>query len=431
MKISAIERNKVAVKLEGQTRSKKDLTSFGVNNNQTNPTENIDSKKANEAIKTTFLSNISFGGHSEQLRTITYGTSGALQYKMDDAKYDSYQYNPQEAIGYSRHSYPNSTIEKTYKGRETLVYFADPQEVVTDKIKAEHGFIVYDNEPKFPSLEMIKKKYFSNYDTVDLHQYCKTIYDYHERLKNVDIKELLNLQKIKEQQEKELAYAETYKQKLEENSVNVQWNTDKENLNTAEYFCRINRSRLYFTNEKIDYYQNRIENSNIQQRLATGLYSILDEAGSLFMERDKLYGFLHFTKYTSFGSINSKEDAINMLNQAKDKLISLQNKYSTTEAWKKLKESEYEEEEKKENNYGWNSYDKSKALDEINKLTRKLKNLSEEINVLKPFLERIEKMPSQYDTAAKELNSVMDKLAKLYPKVENFYKVNAKRLLCV
>lgn len=436
MKISAIEKNKTSNSLSKKVKQKKDLTSFGLKQNQTSPAPDTDSKKADEAIKTTFLSNVSFAGHTVQItsRRIPYSTSGALEYKVDDGAGRDFYYTPQQAVEKSKYSYINSTIEKINNAKSDNVYFADPLEVVPDNIKSNYSFVVYDNEPKFPSFDMIKRKYMSA-DTYyeDLNQYCKTIYDYHERLKNADIKERLNLKGIKEQQEKELAYAEEYKRNLEQNSVNPVWGeTNKEILDTAEYFCRINRSRLYFTNEKIDYYKNRLENSKEQQILASTLYSILDEAGSLFMERDRLCNKKHGLRCTDLGYIKTKEELLQAINDSKFKLSSLESKYATTEAWRDLKVAEYEEENKKNSdNYWWNKDYKPKALNEIEKLNKKLKNILAEINDLKPRIQNAQEISPRYDKINNEIKVVLDKLAKLYPKAENFYKVNAQRLRCV
>lgn len=432
MKISAIETGRISAKLDSRVRAKKDLTSFGVNNNQTQPNSDIDSKKANEAIKTTFLSNVSFGGHTEYMGSVCPGTSG-FYYYIDD-KNSSY-YERSDAIRNSKYCYPYSKVSSKVdrfapkKGGYT-VYFADPEEVVSDDIKTKHDYIVNDCEPKFPLLDQIREKYFNNYNEEDLHGRCRTIYDYHERLKKCDLKELLNLMKIKDQQERELAYAEEYKQNLENSSIEAPWSTNKEDLNTADYYCSLNRSRLYFTNEKIDYYKNRIENSKTQQRLATTLYSILDEAGQLFMERDSLSRILINTKYTDYGRICSKEDAIKVVNKARAALSLLESKYSTLQTWQTLKHREFEQEEENNDTWDWKAIEKEKALKELDNLTRKLKNIAMEINELKPVVKKLEELPAQYDNTSANFQEVLGKLAKLYPKVEAFYKENAKRMLC-
>lgn len=432
MKISAIETGRISAKLDSRVRAKKDLTSFGVNNNQTQPNSDIDPQKANEAIKTTFLSNVSFGGHTEQLHSMSAGTSGYYYY-IDD-KHKHYE-EPIDAIKGSKHSHPYSYIRMTYSSNgANNVYFADPEEVVSGDISSKHCYIVYDPEPKFPSLDKIRKRYsenYTNYYSPDWESYCNrciNIYDYHERLKNADLKELLNLMKIKEQQEKELVFSEEYKQKLEQNSIDAPWERNMEILNTADYYCNTNRSRLYFTNEKIDYYRNRIENSKAQQRLATTLYSIINEAVPIFSERDRIYGKLPYTNDRVYGEVRSKEDALNVLKKTKADLSSLENKYSTTKAWQTLKRSEFEE---IENKNGWcTATYREQAKKELDNLTRKLENMTEEINHLKPFIKKLEEMSVQYDIVNANHKEVLDKLAKLYPKVEAFYKENAKRMLC-
>ena len=55
----------------------------------------------------------------------------------------------------------NRTFEKTENKNSTKLYIADPHEVITDEIRAQHGYIVYDNEPPFPTLEQLEEKYTS------------------------------------------------------------------------------------------------------------------------------------------------------------------------------------------------------------------------------------------------------------------------------
>ena len=51
--------------------------------------------------------------------------------------------------------------KKTENKYNTKFYIADPNEKITDKIRDEYGYIVYDNEPPFPTIEQLKDKYTS------------------------------------------------------------------------------------------------------------------------------------------------------------------------------------------------------------------------------------------------------------------------------
>ena len=55
----------------------------------------------------------------------------------------------------------NRTFEKTENKYNTKFNIADPNEKITDKIRDEYGYIVYDNEPPFPTIEQLKDKYTS------------------------------------------------------------------------------------------------------------------------------------------------------------------------------------------------------------------------------------------------------------------------------
>jgi hypothetical protein len=59
--------------------------------------------------------------------------------------------------------YPDSTIEKTlgvsHKVPRNSVYFADPMEFVSNDMKYNVDYVVYDNEPAYPAIEDIGKNY--------------------------------------------------------------------------------------------------------------------------------------------------------------------------------------------------------------------------------------------------------------------------------
>ena len=165
-----------------QTRTQ-NLTSFG-NNDTTN---SITSKQASDAIKSNFLSNVSFGGHKEEFtypkrqygggynyndyNDYIYGTSGAVHTILSDpfeevSTYkirDYYSETPQDLIRedlikHSSFYHEPSSIEKTNNDYTTnRVYFADPEEVVNEQTKRDHDYIVYDNYADLPSLAEVSE----------------------------------------------------------------------------------------------------------------------------------------------------------------------------------------------------------------------------------------------------------------------------------
>lgn len=75
----------------------------------------------------------------------------------------------------------NSSYEKTLGSYHTnptnRTYFADPMEPISDKIKEQADYIVYDNEPSYPDIDDVSRNYFGterkNYrkDFEDVRQY--------------------------------------------------------------------------------------------------------------------------------------------------------------------------------------------------------------------------------------------------------------------
>lgn len=82
----------------------------------------------------------------------------------------------QNIEAYNKNFDKNRTFEKTDNKYDTTIYVADPNETVSDAIRKEHGYIVYDNEPEFPTLEQLRAKYTSR--TANPHDYFKDLRDY-------------------------------------------------------------------------------------------------------------------------------------------------------------------------------------------------------------------------------------------------------------
>ena len=78
----------------------------------------------------------------------------------------------------------NSSVEKTlgshHSNPKNIVYFADPLEPITDKIKDKVDFVVYDNEPSYPTLENVRRNYLENNRTNYRTQF-EEIRDYYYR----------------------------------------------------------------------------------------------------------------------------------------------------------------------------------------------------------------------------------------------------------
>lgn len=98
-----------------------------------------------------------------------------------------------------KYSYPYAFVEETvgkvHDNATYRVYVAEPKEIVTDKIKQNHDYIVYDLEPSFPD---IRSSYFSS-DKEALKKEFKVVQDYLKRLEAVGDKR--NLEYLSHQQQ--------------------------------------------------------------------------------------------------------------------------------------------------------------------------------------------------------------------------------------
>lgn len=449
MKVSAIEGSRINSIHRQKNTHKKDLTSFGVNQSR----EEIDAKKSDEAIKTTFLSNVSFKGHTVgvDVTTRVIGTAGHIFYNRQDGQrsidsyyYGYYSYKTKDDLLKNllindKEFYPNSSIEEirnlvlSQKNTPYTVniYVADPQEGITKEIRAKNDYIVYDNEPKFPSLGELRCKYLSNEreDETNYHQFCETIFRYHERLKDVDIKTLVNLEEEKVSLEKEAAISSSYRQNYVDNYVQNPWDKGSEQKAKAEYFHDKNNEKLQKKTAEIDYYKARLGYSKEQQGLAVELYNILNESGELFIKRDELlkekerltWFFIPGGKY---GHVQSKEDIYQLIDQQKNQLQDIEEKLKTTNSWYELREQEAKE----INEYHYN--EKEKAKQELEVIKQKIEKINKEIEEKKEVIAKLEAMPEKYDRLNNTLRLVLRKLQQNFTKVEKFYATNARRLRC-
>ena len=328
MKIQAVSNQYSIKKTRQNVATKQDLTGFTQNENtQEKP---IESSKAAEAIKSNFLSKVSFKGHKEEFSSIPspysnygrnyiYGTSGAVHTRLTDPKKDLTTYNirvtggnfydeqenaNQCLIRNSSSYYPNSSIENTAKyrtGYETKrVYFADPEEVVPDQTKKDFDYIVYDNRPVYPRLEDVKKNYFG-YDyipsyywdcddsAINYGQHFKTIAEYYYRLEAADKRELEKLKKEKAEFENEFRISAQYKHELENKKNEFPWQNPTVELDKekADYFYYLNENKYNDLSQKIGYYTDRINFSKMQEQKAIQAFRIFDEVGLMFMDRDQ------------------------------------------------------------------------------------------------------------------------------------------------
>ena len=140
-----------------------------------------------------------------------------------------------------------NTVGKFRKNPSGKIYYADPLEVVSDKIRENVDFVVYDDEPKFPDINNdISKLYFYNperdyYDEIDKFR------QYFYRLEMSESKTVAG-------------YEQQY------------WNNNKSEA----------------IREKIDYHRTHVADAKYNQETAATCLNIMDEAKESVRCRDLL-----------------------------------------------------------------------------------------------------------------------------------------------
>ena len=383
-------------------------------------------------INTTYQSKVLFKGHTENInyKRTTYNDN----YSLESSKYTcSY---PENVITSSKFYYPNSSIERTSCSK-LKVYFADPQEGITPEIRNTHGYIVYDNEPKFPSLEAIREKYHSYYaNDKNYNSYLKTIHEYHERLKTADNKELVSLEERRRQAQRNFEEADKYKTRYDQQFVENPWNIVPEEKEKADYYYHNAVKDLYYIDEKIKYYNDRIKYSQEQQILANDLYDILKEAEPMIEKRNKyrkeqddLVVYQKGNKYRPH--IDDSKKIPQMTEEIKSVLLDKEEQLSVTKSWLDLQTREYNELlEYRKNGYG--DIEKEKQYEkEIADIKNKIGILETDIKNVKNSLEFFKTLPKELEKREVCVQDALSKLSKLFTKVETFYKNNASKIKCV
>ena len=232
-------------------RTNQDLTSFGAA--ERGAASPIHSKKAAEAIKSKFLSGISFKGHTEFVKYEKIGTSG--YYFLSEDPNNVYSgskdsHSMRLLIGARPSSHADSSIEETRarNGYTTnRVYFAEPEEAVNEQTKKDHDFIVYDNRPHYPRPEQVRENYkMPGKNAVNYGQNFKTIAEYYVRREKADRKELEKLKGELKAFMPEYEQSVNYKKMLDEKEELFPWEvkdvtSDREksdyyyDLNTKKY----------------------------------------------------------------------------------------------------------------------------------------------------------------------------------------------------
>ena len=194
----------------------------------------------------TSKSTTAFQGHTKYFGVDRYGD---VELKLYKTSIPNLSQDESELV--LSYAYPNSTVEKTldtFHSKPTgAVYYADPLESISDKLREQVDYVVYDNEPEYPKVNgEVSENYFGT-KRINYGKKYGEIRDYYYRLEMADARE-----------------AEKYKR-------NILAGIDVEN-----------------SKEKMDYYNDRIAKSKYQQWQAAECINIYEKGNSLRAKKESL-----------------------------------------------------------------------------------------------------------------------------------------------
>lgn len=454
MKINKINSFTQKKTRENSSRANQDLTSFGAAENKA--TSPVHSTKAAAAIKSNFLSGVSFKGYTETIVHGKVGTAGAIAIVSDPKEAGSASFSPysttKELIGKRPGSFANSSIEETGSNNGYItdrIYFADPEEVVNEQTKRDHDYIVYDNRPHYPRLEKVKENYEKvGQNARNYGQDFKTIAEYYIRREKADRKELHKLKEELKSFAPEYEESLSYKKMLDEKEEMFPWKVDavKRDREKSDYFYSLNSKKYEDLNQKIGYYELRIEDSKNQQRKAVEAYKIFDEVGLMMFDRDKMRNTLNYTASNISGTERHIENTEKNLVEMKEKAEETREKLKIAKEWKNLqvknlnKEKENLASLERKNGWYYSEIDNSKKEiaelnNDINKFNDKILRLADRLIKLEASIkasednirscrEYIEKATAELPVLQREFDKKCSEIWSYWPKMEEFYRNN-------
>lgn len=463
MKISAVLQN--TFKRNFATNRNVDLTSFGGENNRSQ-TSSMTDKNANEALKNNGMSHVSFTGITQNwyLKSVPLGGTSGTNYYLTledgdkehskDVGNSRYVYSVADSqlikqehdfwaiISEHSHRQSNSLMVRTSNPYITKrIYFADPEEAVSAQTKKDHDFVVYDTRPVYPTHQDVRDLYLNpEKRAFSLMNIFKNVGEYYYRLELADKKEHNKLIQERKAFQDEYDRSREYKEMIDSRQADRPWssttiNRDKEK---ADYFFSLNQSKMENYNQKIGYYQDRINFSRVQQRKASEGYNISKDTNDLINERDEIrskiengeWYIAHYKK-----QIEQRHEDIefnnNEIDNANSKKTQSKKEIDAINTYKQYQETNYglDEKQKKqmEKDIERLEYRISSANDEIKKRKGLLANCNQDI---KESQEKIAEYTNKIAELRVKLNSLSEQIVQHYPKMAEFYQNNIEEWQC-
>ncbi len=465
MKISAVLQN--TFKRNFTTNRNVDLTSFGGENNRSQ-TSSMTDKNANEALKNNGMSHVSFTGITQNwyLKSVPLGgTSGTnyyltledgdkehskdignsrYVYSVADSQLIKQEHDFWAIISEHSHRQSNSLMVRTSNPYITnRIYFADPEEAVSAQTKKDHDFVVYDTRPVYPTLASVREIYYNpNTDAFDLSKSFKNVGEYYYRLEMADKKEHDKLVTERKNFQSEYDQSRSYKETIDARIENTPWNSNRTNNDKekADYYFSMNHAKMEDLNQKIGYYQDRINFAKEQQKKASEGYKLFQEVGLILYERDEARNtyqrYEELIPYYENKRIPELEEDIKEYTKKKEEAEAERDYYQKqVDAIKTYREL------KKNSQYGLSEQDRIRFDTDEHSINWRIPHAANEVEkqesyiastkrAIKEALEYIEKGKEEMPALKEKFLAKAEEAKTYYAKMEEFYRNNIEEWQC-
>ena len=307
-------------------------------------------------------------------------------------------------------------FERTAEKFNTNIYIADPNEVISAEIRAQHGYIVTDNEPMFPSLEALKNKYLST--TEHPHDYFSDLRkyrDYQTRVINTDNNSIDEAQSTIDG-----FYDRYFNGDMPNYLASPEW--QKEHLE--------NRTKKDIEVQRLPKLKKRVAQAQLKSEYADKISKILEKSGNDFVDRDRIA--------REIDGINKRLSSIDeYINRHLQNIDDTKANKIVAENDLPLFEDEYEQiklafqnPENKDKIFKFQVEEKKQALEglksQIKMMEDSISSYTREVNDAIAFKNNA---PEMLRNTQNQFQELLARLKENYTEIENFYINNNLRLL--
>lgn len=317
-------------------------------------------------------------------------------------------------------------------GNMGKVYVADPEEGITDEMRKKYDYIALEKRPPIPTIEQLDRKFHTmRGDETDYNTMFKDLSGYHKRLLKADLKTYNNLELKNIEDEDYLAASLKNRDRLYFEHLRFPYSQAcVDDLNKESYFVSLNQQHIQENKAKMDYYNERIEDSRKKIEYTTKLEAILDKAGGLLIQRDIAAKKLEKDKEQIESAIIEHID-----NSHAIKIKQAENRYNKIQLV--LLEEQRTKLEKQKfigNASAYNVWSRTASCgglefrDEKERLEKQIKATNNEIHELKQEQIRLGQYMAKYkpivEADKKEVQDLIKKADVIYQELKKYYEEN-------